>query len=79
MEIHDFLQNVALIVSENNLSIVNVTSDIILSDFIPVSNSTPKTNLFKRDVICTFYTWTQTQAAQKGDWWSPWYPISCCT
>jgi len=78
LPLYNFLQNVAPIASENNLSIINTTSEVILSDIVPVSNTSSKVNIFKRDVVCTFYTWKQTQAAQKGEWWSPWYPVSCC-
>lgn len=79
LQLDEFLTNAAPIIADNNLSVLNISSGIILSDFTLVSNnSETDVSIFKRDVYCSWYSWKQKQAAQKGDWWSPWYPISCC-
>lgn len=71
-------------------TVVNATIDLLFDDdYMLVNSSTGEvfgnfqfvgnSSLVKRaDSSCTWYHYDSYQVARGGDWWSPWYPISCC-
>lgn len=57
----------------------DTTITIDLDTYNDISGGDNELTLLRRDTwVPRGGSWTQTQAAQSGEWWSPWYPVSGC-